>query len=229
MSPVLTTILISVAAAGLAWRLVRSTQKSRRDQVHLQEMLAANIRLIVADAQLVPNPAAGVLTFVGHWQGMRVQVQTIMDTLAVRKLPSWWISVTVAEPVKVNGIVNILMRPAMTASFSNFHLRPVAIRTPEDFPDHAAIRMDRPETVFPEEAIRANVDMMSDRRAKELLISPDGLRLVWLMAEGDRARYGVFRQADFGGRVPAPAFIGSLIEKASRFRDGINASREIAA
>jgi hypothetical protein len=51
---------------------------------------------------------------------------------------------------------------------------------------------------------------------KELLISPRGLRLVLQMAEADRARYGVFRQADFGAVVlEAPTLQDMLIQLAA--------------
>ena len=34
-----------------------------------------------------------------------------------------------------------------------------------------------------------HLDVFCDRRAKELLITRNGVRIVWLLAEADRARY----------------------------------------
>ena len=44
-----------------------------------------------------------------------------------------------------------------------------------------------------------HLDVFQNGRGKEFLISPKGLRIVVQLAEGDRARYGVFREANFEG------------------------------
>ena len=44
-----------------------------------------------------------------------------------------------------------------------------------------------------------HLDIFHGGRGKEFLVSPKGLRIVVQLAEGDRARYGVFREANFEG------------------------------
>ncbi|MFM7083862.1 MAG: hypothetical protein ACKOW3_02500 [Hyphomicrobium sp.] len=48
-----------------------------------------------------------------------------------------------------------------------------------------------------------------------------GLRIVTLLAEGDRARYGVYRQAEFGQATANPNYVRQqldlLIDMKSRF------------
>jgi len=53
------------------------------------------------------------------------------------------------------------------------------------------------------------------------LITPNGVRIVWLLAEAERARYGVFRQAAFGTRLE-PTLVERLLASASTLRDAIN-------
>ena len=72
------------------------------------------------------------------------------------------------------------------------------------------MRTDRKGVRFPHEIIAGHLDIFADGRAKELLITPNGVRIVWLLAEADRARYGVFRQAEFGDAGFDPALIESL-------------------
>ena len=66
------------------------------------------------------------------------------------------------------------------------------------FPEGAVVRTDRRGVLFPRQRIADHLGIFADGRAKELLIMPNGVRIVWLLAEADRARYGVFRQAEFG-------------------------------
>ena len=54
------------------------------------------------------------------------------------------------------------------------------------------------------------------------MITANGVRLVWLVAEADRARYGVFRQAAFTGAKLDPGLIEGLLSEASVLRASIN-------
>jgi hypothetical protein len=57
--------------------------------------------------------------------------------------------------------------------------------------------------------------------AKELLITPKGLRMVVQMAEADRARYGVFRQADFGEVTLEAALLRDILDRLIALRAAI--------
>ena len=96
------------------------------------------------------------------------------------------------------GIFDMMMRPGSPTTFSNFdhldHTLPMAA----GFPPEAVLRTDRKGVRFPHDIIASHLDLFAEGRAKELLITPNGVRIVWLLAEADRARYGVFRQAEFG-------------------------------
>ncbi len=67
--------------------------------------------------------------------------------------------------------------------------------------------------------------MFSDPRMKELLVTPKGLRLVRQLAEGDRARYGVFRQADFGNAMIDPQLLRGMLDKLIALQDDIDRMR----
>ncbi|TIS83722.1 MAG: hypothetical protein E5W99_14865, partial [Mesorhizobium sp.] len=97
------------------------------------------------------------------------------------------------------------------------------------FPDEAVLRTDRKGIVFPQEVIAAHAGISGESRAKELLITPKGVRIVWLLAQADRARYGVFRQAAFGDARLDPTLIEKLLEAASSIRDAINQCERQAA
>lgn len=182
----------------------------------------ASVHAVVTDAANVSDGTAGVVTFAGSWNGRRVQVRTIVDTLVIRKLPTRWLAVSVTEQVAVPGTFDMMMRPGSPTTFSNFdHLDHTLAKT-EEFPAEAVVRTDRKGVRFPQDIIAAHLDIFSEGGAKELLITPKGVRIVWLLAEAERARYGVFRQAEFGDVRLDPVLIERLLASASAICDAVN-------
>ncbi|TPK22713.1 hypothetical protein FJ872_06055 [Mesorhizobium sp. B2-5-9] len=206
--------------------------QARRSRDRASAALAADeagIRAVVADADNVSDGTAGVITWEGSWNGQRVQVRTIVDTLATRKLPARWLSVSITEKVSVPAIFDMMMRPGSPTTFSNFdHLQHTLPKAP-GFPAEAVLRTDRRGTRFPQSIIAGHMEPFSEGCAKELLITPNGVRIVWLLAEAERARYGVFRQAAFGDTRIDSALIERLLVSLSDLRDAINRSERQAA
>src|SRR5689334_4478458 len=98
----------ALTAAGvlLAWRW-------RRDQA----LLRAQRRRFLAGCQdllLAPRltqDGADYPTLRGTYRGFRVELKPIADTLALRKLPALWLSVTVEGPTGAPGVLDALLRP----------------------------------------------------------------------------------------------------------------------
>ncbi|TGP56729.1 hypothetical protein EN873_01020 [bacterium M00.F.Ca.ET.230.01.1.1] len=224
-SVLLTGAIALVVVAHIAW-LGRASRN--RAKVALAADMA-NVRSVVADAADISDGTAGVVTWAGTWNGQRVQVRTIVDTLATRKLPTRWLSVSITEPVAVPGIFDMMMRPNSATTFSNFDHLPHMLPKVLGFPADAVLRTDRKGVAFPQDLIAAHTDIFAENRAKELLITPKGVRIVWLLAEAERARYGVFRQAAFGDAGIDPAVIERLLEAASCLRAAINRRERQAA
>jgi hypothetical protein len=161
--------------------------------------------LLFADAvPLIDNPifeAQGPRQYPrlsGTFKGFPVQLHPVVDTLATRRLPALWLLVTLQDRLPLAAKFDMMMRPSGATTFSNFDHLPHALKTPSGFPEQAVIRTDDAAAVIPSDIVKPHIGLFFGPRAKELLITENGLRVVWLMAEGDRARYGVFRQADFG-------------------------------
>ncbi|TPN52047.1 hypothetical protein FJ981_17585 [Mesorhizobium sp. B1-1-4] len=189
----------------------------------------ASIRAVIADAEDVSDGTAGVVTWEGSWNGQRVQLRTIVDTLATRKLPARWLSVSITEKTVVPGTFDMMMRPGSPTTFSNFDHLDHTLPKPPGFPAEAVLRTDRRGVRFPQNIIADHLEPFSEGRAKELLITPKGVRIVWLLAEAERARYGVFRQAAFGDAQIDPALISRLLVSLSGLRDAINRNERKAA
>ena len=229
MSEVTSALLAGAIVLALALHLTWLARRSRNRALAALAADEASIRTVIADAADVSDGTAGVVTWEGSWNGQRVQLRTLVDTLATRKLPARWLSVSIMEKVAVPATFDMMMRPGSPTTFSNFdHLQHTLPKAP-GFPLEAVLRTDRRGTRFPQGVIAEHLEPFSEGRAKELLITPNGVRIVWLLAEAERARYGVFRQAAFGDTQIDPALIERLLTSLSALRDAINKSERQAA
>ncbi len=215
------TILGSLLALVLAVLLFRQISAAARRRRGEPERLFAEARTVLENATVSPGATAGVYEMTGRYKGDAVQVKLIADTLALRKLPSLWLMTTLPGPMPVEATLDLMMRPSGPTSFSNFDHLPFTVPTPAGFPDHAVIRSDDPARMLPLHVIAGQMEPFHGPRAKELLVSPKGVRLVSLMAEADRARYGVFRQADFGDAVLDPGHLTDSLDRLIALREAI--------
>ncbi len=133
-------LLAGAVLLALAFHLRHLVRRSRARAAEAATAERASILAVVADARDVPSGTAGVTTFAGSWNGQHVQIRTIVDTLATRKLPALWLSVTIAEKVRVPAIFDLMMRPGSATTFSNFDHLPHTLPTPTDYPEGAVIR-----------------------------------------------------------------------------------------
>lgn len=223
------TLIAATIALLLVAHLAHLVRKSRNKAAQAFAADAAAVAEVIGNATDISKGTAGVVTWAGTWDGQRAQVSTIVDTLAIRKLPAHWLSVSITESVAVTAVFDMMMRPGSATTFSNFDLLPHTLRPWPGYPAEAQLRTDRRDAWFPHDIIAAHVGILSDPRAKELLITPNGVRIVALLAEADRVRYGVFRQADFGETKLEPAMLTRLLQSASALRRAINEARRQAA
>lgn len=187
-----------VASLGLAALLARQFLDAMAARKAEPAGLFAEATTVLDNPRLEPFETAGVHKLTGWFDGLPVQVQAVTDTLATRKLPSLWLMVTIPKPLPAEASFDLMMRPTGPTSFSNYDLLPYAMPHAPGIPPDAIVRTDDPARVIPADVVVPHLAPFAGRRAKELLISPKGVRFVSLLAEADRARYGVFRQAAFG-------------------------------
>ncbi len=204
-------ILGIIAALGLAALLARQFLHTMARQKAAPHLFFEDAKAVLDEPRISSGPAAGTYQLTGHYKGHAVQVKAITDTLAVRKLPSLWLMVTIPESLPLTAIFDLMMRPAGPTTFSNFDALPFTVERPADFPEHGVLRTDDPDHLLPGHVVAPHLAAFFGPGPKELLITPSGIRIVTLIAEADRARYGVFRQADFGGAaLDATTLIGHL-------------------
>ncbi len=193
--------LIGLALAVLLYRGVRRAAAAR---AAMPEQLFGPLRSILDDVSIHAGETAGVYRLSGTYRGEAVAIQAVTDLLMLRKLPSLWLMVTLPGELAVPATLDMVLRPAGQTSFSNFDFLPVTLEPQSDFPETAVVRTDSSDAQALIPVVARHQRLLVLPRLKEVLISPKGVRLVTLLAEADRARYGVFRQAEFGDVAANP-------------------------
>lgn len=206
-------IIATLLALGLGAFLWRRWARRAADAREQPQWLFGPAMEVLDGARAFHGESAGVAELSGTFEGQEVRVKAIADTLAMRKLPSLWLMVTLPGPIPVGATFDLMMRPSGPASFSRFDDLPVTVSLPEGFPEEAVVRTDDPSGMIPVTLVREHIVPFFGPRAKELLVTPKGVRLVYLLAEADRARYGVFRQADFGGVSVSAELLAGMVRQ----------------
>ncbi|MDB5664884.1 hypothetical protein [Cypionkella sp.] len=208
--------LVIAIGCGIAVRL--RGQSAKRLAVRGQYFSAVAGLFDGAVVAVVPT---GFPRLSGRYQGALFDLQVVPDTLTYRKLPALWLLVTLVEPTAARATLDVMLRPRGVEPFSNFRDLAVQIATPPGFPEDCAIRSDKPEAAVPAELVLTHLERLDAGLLKELVISPEGLRLVWLAEEADRTRYLAFRDAEMGGVALTPAVLEPLLAALLSLRDDL--------
>jgi hypothetical protein len=169
-------------------------------------------------AQLKPG-ALGYPILTGRWHGHPVTAEPVVDTLGVRKLPSLWLKLTVEMPVATGACLDLMMRPLGSEFFSPFDTFAHRIDTPAAWPERAVLRTNEPSRLPPLHLLDPEVGVFHRPEAKELLITPRGVRLVWQADEAVRSDFLLLRQARFAKERLDPQVLGDLIARCVSIRD----------
>jgi hypothetical protein len=191
----------------LACVFYRYTKRRAAAQATSADLLYSDLLPLLENHERSPGESIGSWKVTGRYRREIFQFHTITDTLSVRKLPSLWLLVTLPKPQALAATFDMMMRASGQTTFSKFDFLPHTLRLPEDFPPEAVLRSDQ-QSPAPENAMRGALRLFRNNRGKELLITPKGLRIVIQLAESEKARYGVYREARFSdARIAAPLAI----------------------
>ncbi|WP_135449684.1 hypothetical protein [Tabrizicola caldifontis] len=222
MSPLIPSgIALAILGLWLALRLIRET----RARASARAAYFDAVKTLFQGGQVQLQPT-GFARLIGRRDGLTFDLQALPDTLTFRKLPALWVMVTLPEALPLNATIDLMARPSGNEPFTRFASLPQTLPTPPGLAKEVAIRTDDAAQVPPESLIRRHADLFDDRRVKELLISPNGLRIVILAEEADRGRYLIFREAEMG-HTPLPAArLAPVLDRLAAIREDVLALRE---
>jgi hypothetical protein len=165
----------------------------------------------------------------GDYRGQRFDLQAVPDTLTFRKLPALWLLVTLPSPMPVRATVDILRNAVGGEVFSKFSSLPVQIRPPKHYPEDLSVRTDAPESMTDDSLVSRYLDLFDTPQVKELVIAPQGLRIVRLAEEANRNRYLIFRDAEMGREPLDPAQLIPLLDSLVDLAAELEAATEAEA
>jgi hypothetical protein len=206
-SPVTVLLLLFAALVVLPALYARDAARARRQR---RGFFAESLTLFDRYRVTMTGQAFPVLE--GRYRGHDVRLEPVLDDLAWRKLPSLWLKATLFKPNPARSVLDFLMRPQGGEFYSPsgdiLHRLPI----PESWPQNAILCAERRET--PLVGLAPHMTMFADPRAKELVTSPRGVRLVYQAAQAERVHYLVLRQARFENNKADPALVRSLLDRA---------------
>ncbi len=164
-----------------------------------------------------------------RYNGIDIVIEPLVDHIAVRKIPVLWLIVSIKSPVPYTSTLDYLVRPQNTEFYSpsgNLH---TSLDIPADWPQHAALRTDNIDDIPPVDVVGRCVSrVFEDPRHKELLITPKGLRIVYLADEAQRSHYMVLRQLVFDKDRLERLLVKRLIDTLIELLDDLSDKPEMA-
>jgi hypothetical protein len=157
----------------------------------------------------------------GQYRGHPIRLEPVIDHMAVRKLPSLWLMVSLFGEFPIAGTIDFLMRPQNTEFYSPSADLPISLPIPPDWPQHALLRTDIENSPPPVALLAPSMSFFGDERAKELVVTPRGVRIVYQASQGERAYYMVLRQPEFGdARLPKELALRLLEQVVAVYNSG---------
>ncbi len=204
--------------------LVRTARRERAAVRALRAAIFKSCLPCFDDFRITQDgPAFPVLA--GRMRGRQMLLEPIADALVMRKLPVLWLRLTLLEPLHIDATLSLLVRPQGTEFWSPSADLPHRLPLPAGWPEHALLRSDQ-EAIQPLLA-RLNphvLEFFSDVHAKELAVSPRGVRLVYQLDQARRSNYLVLRTALFDQGSLAPDLLNTLADHASAIHQSLAGS-----
>jgi hypothetical protein len=209
-----------LALVALTWIYRRDKRRADRER----QVLFDDAHGLLTEAEIERAPRE-YPKLRGRYREHDVTIDAVVDTIAVRKLPSVWLRVTVMAEVPFAGICDVMARAHNVEFYSPFGDLDQGIALPAGWPDHLTVKTDDPATMPPATLVGPHIGIFADERMKELLVTPKGVRFVRQAAQGSRAEYMVLRQASFGPVVVPRAQLQTMLDAAVALAVALGASK----
>jgi len=149
----------------------------------------------------------------GCIHGAEIDLQIIPDMLTYRKLPCFWLLVSQIAPLPIGQKISLMVRPTGFETLSQFSSLPYQTSPlPANFPSDGVLRSERALSTQEMGLLQRHLAIFSDPCAKELVLTPQGCRISWLLQQANRGRYLLFREAELNRPALEWAELAPLLE-----------------
>lgn len=200
----------------------------------LEARHAARAGLLDGCSDLLDSPcrstsAAGFANLKGRWLGYDVRLSLEEDHATLRKVPSLWLHVSVGgRAVARAGWLDILLRPQNTEFYSPSWDWDGRLEALPGWPEEAIYRTTQSPADL--RAIDGEVKrLFADERAKELVVTPRGVRITYQAKQANKGDYLLLRSAVFD-ETPLPrGQVQELLLQALQIRRNLEAAAGVSA
>lgn len=155
---------------------------------------------------------AGYATLEGLYEGYRVRLTLEEDHLTLRKIPSLWLHLLIeSDPPGSRGTLGMLVRPQNTEFYSPSWDWEHAVEAPAGWPQHAIYRTrsELPDIARIDVRVR---QLFEDEKTKELVVTPQRIRLTYQAKQAERGDYLLLRSATFDHDPLPPDTVHALLQ-----------------
>ena len=153
----------------------------------------------------------------GNYAGYKISLNIVEDTIAWRKLPPLWLLVKVSANKTSTGSLDVIVRPANNEFYSPSWQWDGNLNIPFNWPQHAIIKYQ--QTPVNITILGPHVPaLFADKKMKELLITPNMVRLTYMAKQADRGEYLIMRNAVYNDVPIARDDVESLVKQAITIR-----------
>lgn len=157
----------------------------------------------------------------GRYRDRDFHIDALIDTLTFRRLPVLWLRVSLLEALPGVATTDILVRAQNNEFYAPGNDLPFQLPIPPHWPVGAHAKTDDPDRAPQRHVLDRHIDFLALPEAKEMLVTPKGVRLVRLIEQGQRAEYMVLRIADFRGNPVAPDVLKDMMDRAIALGDDL--------
>jgi hypothetical protein len=150
----------------------------------------------------------------GCYRGLPVKLEPVADHVGYRKLPSLWLLVTVRGEIPYEGVFDFLVRPQNIEFFSPSDRLEFQLEQPAHWPQYAVLKTNNVEKMPPVAMLEKHIDLFQDDKAKELLVTPGGVRIVYQANQANQNSYRTLRSLAFDDLVLKPERVTDLLDRA---------------
>ena len=188
----------------------------------------ARSRIFDECSPLVANPQhrldkANLPILEGDYDGYKVSLSIVEDTLGWRKVPPLWLLIKVEANVQSAGTLDFIVRPSNNEFYSPAWQWNGNLAIPANWPQHAILKYQHQAADLA--LINAFIpQLFADANMKELLIMPNFTRLTYMVKQAERGEYLIMRNAIYENTPISSAVVEALIKQAIAIRLNIENS-----
>jgi len=213
-----------LAVAALTWLYRRDVRGDRTVRESMFEQCSA-----LFDPVRITRRHGDYPILTGRYRGHDVKLEPVFDTMAWRKLPSLWLKVTLLARNLGSGVLDVLMRPLGTEFYSPSADLPERIPLLRGWPREAMLCTRDRSTVPDLDRLTPHLHLFDGPKMKELVITPEGTRIVYQLDQAERPYYMVMRQVKFARQAVSPALARTLLDSVIAIHQSLSVpTRQVA-